>query len=457
MKAKGHGDHVTVIGSLPSVSAGEWVTAEGRWVQDREFGLQFRAEMLNSTAPTTKEGIEKYLGSGMVKGIGPIYAKKLVATFGEKIFDVIETQSARLEDVDGCWRACWPKCRCPEWRSSRASAAIETATAKCSVFGPLTLRRDYYHPPGPEGGFPLDRVLGVIGGCTPGAARMLGRTAAQLPFVQSSQQGAGTGGLDRGSLADSAFGAIFWPPGASALGRIAGAGPKPVPQFYVSVDGTGVPMVHPELEGRAGKGPQGQAKTREVKLAAFFTQTTTDAQGHPLRDPQSTTYLGSFVCSDQFGPQTLSAARQRGLAQASQIIYLGDGAAWVWEIARTCFARAAQILDYYHASEHVATLAKAIYADPGTAQNWTIRWQSLLYDSELDELFAEVRTACPTMTCNGNSIIWSAIERVWITELAGSEAGSSAQEWWRRAANASLANDSSNQACFGPNPAPPQY
>ncbi|MCL4785386.1 MAG: ATP-dependent RecD-like DNA helicase [Verrucomicrobia bacterium] len=101
VKAKGHRDQVTVIGSLPSVSAGEWVTAEGRWVQDREFGLQFRAEMLASTAPTTKEGIEKYLGSGMVKGIGPIYAKKLVDKFGEQIFDVIETQSARLEELDG--------------------------------------------------------------------------------------------------------------------------------------------------------------------------------------------------------------------------------------------------------------------------------------------------------------------------------------------------------------------
>ena len=101
VKAKGHRDHVTVIGSLPSVSPGEWVTAEGRWIQDREFGLQFKAELLNSTAPTTKEGIERYLGSGMVKGIGPIYAKKLVAKFGEQIFEIIESQSARLEDIDG--------------------------------------------------------------------------------------------------------------------------------------------------------------------------------------------------------------------------------------------------------------------------------------------------------------------------------------------------------------------
>lgn len=101
VKAKGHRDHVTVIGSLPSVSPGEWVTAQGRWIQDREFGLQFRAEMLNSTAPTTREGIEKYLGSGMVKGIGPVYAKKLVERFGEQIFTVIETESARLEELDG--------------------------------------------------------------------------------------------------------------------------------------------------------------------------------------------------------------------------------------------------------------------------------------------------------------------------------------------------------------------
>ena len=101
-KAKGHRDLITVVGSLPS-----WITAEGRRVQDREFGLQFRAEMLISTAPTTKESIEKYLGNGMVKGIGLLYAKKLVATFGEKIFDIIEQESARLEDMDGIG----PNCR----------------------------------------------------------------------------------------------------------------------------------------------------------------------------------------------------------------------------------------------------------------------------------------------------------------------------------------------------------
>jgi len=79
---------VCVVTINPSLI--EWVSAQGRWVQNRDFGLQFRAEILSSTAPTTREGIEKYLGSGMVKGIGPVYARKLVAVFGEGIFDIIE-------------------------------------------------------------------------------------------------------------------------------------------------------------------------------------------------------------------------------------------------------------------------------------------------------------------------------------------------------------------------------
>jgi exodeoxyribonuclease V alpha subunit len=101
VKAKGHRDLVTVVGSLPAASAGEWLTAEGQWVQDRQFGQQFKAGLLQCAAPTTREGIEKYLGSGMVKGIGPVYAKKLVDKFGDKIFEVIETRSADLETVDG--------------------------------------------------------------------------------------------------------------------------------------------------------------------------------------------------------------------------------------------------------------------------------------------------------------------------------------------------------------------
>ncbi|MDB6173313.1 MAG: ATP-dependent RecD-like helicase [Chthoniobacteraceae bacterium] len=104
VKSKGHRDLVTVVGSLASVSAGEWITAKGRWVRDRDHGLQLKAETIYCTAPTSKEGIEKYLGSGMIKGIGPVYAKKLVDKFGESVFGIIESESARLEDIDGIGR-----------------------------------------------------------------------------------------------------------------------------------------------------------------------------------------------------------------------------------------------------------------------------------------------------------------------------------------------------------------
>ena len=101
VKAKGHRDKVTVVGSLASVNAGEWLTAQGRWVQDREFGLQFRAELLNAPRPPPGKASRNILGSGMVKGIGPVYAKRLVEKFGEKIFEIIENHSARLEEVEG--------------------------------------------------------------------------------------------------------------------------------------------------------------------------------------------------------------------------------------------------------------------------------------------------------------------------------------------------------------------
>ena len=268
-----------------------------------------------------------------------------------------------------------------------------------SVFGPVTLTRDYYHPAGPEGGFPLDRVLGLIGGCTPGAARMLGRTAAQLPYLESSQQLQELAGITVDPSQIQRLVQVLGPPAHARLVELPGPVRGPVPEFYVSVDGTGVPMIRAELEGRQGRDPDGRAHTREIKLAALFTQTTRDAEGHPIRDPQSTTYLASFVSSDLFGGLVRRAALARGVAQAGRVIFLGDGAAWVWETARTCFPQAVQILDYYHASEHVAALAKAIYAEAGTAQNWTLRWQSLLYDSELDVLLTEARAAAdPTPT-----------------------------------------------------------
>jgi exodeoxyribonuclease V alpha subunit len=101
VKVQGRRDLLTVVGKSVSANVGEWVKAEGVWARDREHGLQFKAERLVCTPPTNIEGIEKYLASGMMKGIGPVYAKKMVAKYGEKIFDIIETASAKLESIDG--------------------------------------------------------------------------------------------------------------------------------------------------------------------------------------------------------------------------------------------------------------------------------------------------------------------------------------------------------------------
>ncbi|WP_207539526.1 SF1B family DNA helicase RecD2 [Sabulicella rubraurantiaca] len=101
LKARGHRDLLTVVGHAASISAGEWVQVSGSWVTDRTHGLQFRANFLKASQPTTLEGIEKYLGSGMIRGIGPVYAKKLVRAFGTAVFDLIEAEPDRLREVTG--------------------------------------------------------------------------------------------------------------------------------------------------------------------------------------------------------------------------------------------------------------------------------------------------------------------------------------------------------------------
>jgi exodeoxyribonuclease V alpha subunit len=101
VKARGQRDLITLVGHAAMISAGEFVHASGGWVNDRTHGVQFKASFLKPTAPTTVEGIEKYLGSVMIRGIGPVYAEKLVRAFGETVFEVIEQEPARLREVTG--------------------------------------------------------------------------------------------------------------------------------------------------------------------------------------------------------------------------------------------------------------------------------------------------------------------------------------------------------------------
>src|SRR3954449_3668601 len=105
--ARGKRDLVTVVGHAPAIGAGEWITATGAWISDRVHGLQFKANVLKATPPTGAEGIEKYLASGQMRGIGPAMAKRIVAAFGEATFETIQAEPERLKEVAGIgpWRA----------------------------------------------------------------------------------------------------------------------------------------------------------------------------------------------------------------------------------------------------------------------------------------------------------------------------------------------------------------
>ena len=101
IKARGQRDLVTAVGHAATISAGEWITASGEWTNDRTHGLQFRARFLRASVPSSIEGIEKYLGSGMIRGIGPVYARRMVQLFGTDVFDIIEASPGRLREVEG--------------------------------------------------------------------------------------------------------------------------------------------------------------------------------------------------------------------------------------------------------------------------------------------------------------------------------------------------------------------
>ena len=127
-KARGHRDLVTVVGHAAIISAGEWITASGEWINDRGHGQQFKARFLKTSAPSSIDGIEKYLGSGMIRGIGPVYAKKMVKAFGEKVFDVIEAEPDRLREVTGIGAGCRCRRGCRGRRECREPVRGERVT-----------------------------------------------------------------------------------------------------------------------------------------------------------------------------------------------------------------------------------------------------------------------------------------------------------------------------------------
>lgn len=147
-----------------------------------------------------------------------------------------------------------------------------------------------------------------------------------------------------------------------------------------------------ELAGRKGRAADGSAQTREVKLGCVFTQHLTDPAGRPLRDHASTTYVATLAASDDFGLLLRKEAFQRGLGRAAQVVFLGDGAAWVWELARVNFPDATCILDFYHACEHLGALVEALQGKGSErARRQRDRWTALMKDGGIGEILARAR------------------------------------------------------------------
>jgi hypothetical protein len=170
----------------------------------------------------------------------------------------------------------------------------------------------------------------------------------------------------------------------------------PLPLLYISYDGTGVPMVPWETTGRKGKQPDGTSKTREVKLGCVFTQTTVDDRGRPVRDDESTTFVGAIENSQDFGWRIYAEAVRRGLEDAQKVVVIADGARYNWEIASLHFPQAIQIVDLYHAREHLHDLC--VLLSSGGEESLVkleIRWRTFLDDDELDRILREAKKRMP--------------------------------------------------------------
>ncbi len=272
-----------------------------------------------------------------------------------------------------------------------------------SVLGELTLERAYYHCAACQTGFsPRDQHLGLVGSSlSPAVTRMVGLVGALLSFAEGSE-------LMR-ELAGVPVDAKHVERTAEALGReiaederrVLEPEPPPAPTMYVGMDGTGVPLRASELEGRAGKQPDGSAKTREVKLVTVWTAEARDDEGTPVRDPGSVTYSAAIESAasrdtdahpSEFAQRVDREARRRGFDHAPRRVVLGDGAPWIWNLADEQFPGATQIVDLYHAKQHLSDVAKAIYR-PGSdlATQWATQRHDDLDAGKLDAVLHALR------------------------------------------------------------------
>lgn len=215
--------------------------------------------------------------------------------------------------------------------------------------------------------YSADEALGVVAtGFSPGARRMLARAGAKESFAESAEDlnffaALKVDAKDVERIAE-ATGRVAedWMARQGAIARLAPPEEEEIEKFYVSFDGTGVPMRPGELAGVRGKGPGGKAKTREVKLGCVFTQSSLDEQGRAVRDEASTTYVGAIENSVDFGHRLQAEAMRRGMAGAECVVVITDGARYNKTIIEEHFPMAIRILDLYHAREHWAHFVKDV-------------------------------------------------------------------------------------------------
>jgi hypothetical protein len=241
-----------------------------------------------------------------------------------------------------------------------------------TVLGPVTLNRAWYHCAACKHGFaPRDAELGIAGETmSPGLAAMNDRAAATGPFAQAAGLLEDLAGVrltvkrvERAAEASGAAQAAALRERAAMITtrKLVPLPPSPVPDMlYGAVDGTGVTMTAKETSGREGKSEDGRARTREVKLGVFFTQDQVDDDGYPVRDRGSSSYIATFEPAAAFGDMVKAEGIRRGADHARQLTILGDGAAWIWGIATAKFPEATQVVDLFHAREHIHDLARQL-------------------------------------------------------------------------------------------------
>jgi hypothetical protein len=274
-----------------------------------------------------------------------------------------------------------------------------------TILGAVHIRRAYYYcGQCPEdrgrGVIPKDQELDVVGtSFSPGLRRLMARVGAQQPFDAARRDLAEVAGV---VVATKALERISEAVGAAAEAaneaeratlRTATAQPSPAThRLYIEMDGTGVPVVPKETQGRAGKAADGTAKTREAKLGCVFTQFHFDAEGWPVRDPDATTYVGAIETAEQFGPRLHAEAVRRGLTPATTVIVLADGAPWIWNRADEHFPGAVQIVDLYHAREHLEAVGRLAFGSGSAAGTaWVAARRDDLDDGDVDVIIAEIR------------------------------------------------------------------